>query len=382
MKPPIYLDYNSTTPVDQVVLETILPYFNKKYGNAGSRTHPFGWDAEEAVEEGRENIAKLIGADQKEIVFTSGATESVNLALTGIIKDDKYQGNHIITVSTEHKAVLDTCKYLESRGAKITYLPVDEKGLINTSQLEESIRADTILISVIYANNETGVIQPMEEISKIADKHNIPLMSDATQAIGKMQVDVVETGIDLMAFSAHKMYGPKGIGALYIKKKKSKITLTPSIYGGSHEKGIRSGTLNVTGIVGFGKASEICLENMQTDSTRIMDLRNRLEAGLLRLPGTQINGSIENRLPNTSNIAFKNIEATMLIESINKEIAIATGSACTSASQAPSHVLKGMGLSPERIHSSVRFSLGKYNTEAEIDYVIEKIQNTIATLLK
>jgi len=377
---PVYLDYNSTTPVDPQVVEAMLPWFFDKPGNAASRTHTFGWEAEEAVDESREAIASLINADPNEIVFTSGATEAINLAIRGVFEAYKRKGVQIVTIASEHKAVLDTCKSLKEKGASIIYLPVNKEGFIDLNMLEKAINHKTILISIMYANNETGLIHPVREISSLGCKHNILFLSDATQAVGKIPINVKKDGIDLMAFSAHKLYGPKGIGALYIKKKEPKIQLSPLIYGGGHEKGIRSGTLNVPAIVGFGKASEIAKEKLGNEYQKIALLRNKLENSLLEVNGTVVNGSVENRLPNTCNLSFRDVEANMLIESINKEIAIATGSACTSASPEPSRVLKAMNLPPEQIHSSVRFSLGKFTTELEIDYVADKIKEVIKTL--
>jgi len=363
-------------------IEVMLPYFKDKFGNAGSRTHPFGREAEEAVDEAREAIAGLINAKHHEIIFTSGATEAVNLALHGVFEANKERGDHIITVSTEHKAVLDTCKFLEDKGCSVTYLPVNNEGLIDLKKLEDTINDKTILIAIMYANNETGVIQKISELSAIVHNYGILFMTDGTQAVGKIPVDVQNDGIDLMAFSAHKLCGPKGIGALYIKKKEPKIQLSPLIYGGGNEKGLRSGTLNVPAIVGFGKACKIAKEKLGIEIQNIALLRDQLETHLLEIDNTVMNGSAENRLPNTSNISFGGVEANMLIEAIQNEIAVATGSACTSALQEPSHVLKAMGLSPEHIHSSVRFSLGRFTNTKEIDYTVSKIKNTIAFLQK
>ncbi|MEO9210695.1 MAG: IscS subfamily cysteine desulfurase [Ginsengibacter sp.] len=372
---PIFLDNNSTTRVDDKVLETMLPYFSNHYGNAASKSHSLGWEASEAVNYAREQIALLIGSEPNEIIFTSGATESDNLALKGVFEKYASKGNHIITVAIEHKAVLDTCAHIENLGGEVSYLKVDSDGLISLSELENSIQPNTILISVMYANNETGVIQPIKEISAIAKKHGIIFFSDATQAIGKIPVNVIEDGIDLMAFSAHKIYGPKGIGALYIRRKNPRVTLTQQMDGGGHEKGFRSGTLNVPGIVGFGKACEISRLQMIKESKRIRQLRDYFENELLSLPDIKLNGSSLYRNPNTSNLSFKNKQGPNLLSTLSKNIAVSSGSACTSANLAPSHVLKAMGLEDELALSSIRFSLGRFTTQEEIDYTISSITN-------
>lgn len=374
---PIFLDNNSTTRVDDKVLETMLPYFSEYYGNAASKSHSFGWEAAEAVKYARKQIAQLINAEPNEIIFTSGATESDNLALKGIVEKYASKGNHIITVETEHKAVLDTCAHIEKLGGEITYLKVDSEGFISLFELENAIRTNTILIAIMYANNETGVIQPIKEISAIAKKHGIIFFSDATQAVGKIPVNVMEDGIDLMAFSAHKIYGPKGVGALFIRRKNPRVNLTPQIDGGAHERGFRSGTLNVPSIVGFGKAAELCRLQMKEESKRLSQLRDYLESELLQIPGTKINGSIQNRIPNTSNLIFKNQQGTRLISTLSKNIAVSSGSACTSADLAPSHVLKAMGLEDELALSSIRFSLGRFTTQEEIDYTVSSITNLL-----
>jgi cysteine desulfurase len=377
---PVYLDYNATTPCDEEVLQAMLPYFSKDFGNAASRSHSFGWKANEAVEYAREQVAELIGADKSEIIFTSGATESDNLAIKGTYEAYSTKGNHIITTAIEHKAILDTCAHLEKSGAEITYLPVDKNGLIDLKELEAAIKPQTILISVMYANNEIGVLQPMKEIAAIAKKHNLIFFSDATQAIGKVSVNVQEDGIDLLALSAHKIYGPKGCGALYVRRKNPRVKLAALIDGGGHEKAMRSGTLNVPGIVGLGKACELCKQKLSEEPSRLGLLRNKLEKGLLAIEGTYVNGSIEYRLPNTSNIAFKNVESNALMIGLQKDIAVSSGSACTSASLEPSYVLKALQLEDSLAKSSLRFSVGRYTTEEEIDYVVKRVKETVKRL--
>lgn len=377
---PIYLDNNATTPMDPRVLEAMLPFFTKHFGNAASSTHQFGWEAEGAVEYAREQVAELIGAEPKEIVFTSGATESDNLALNGIFEAYAAKGNHIITVATEHKAVLDSCKHIEKKGGEITYLNVKADGLIDTHELEKAIKPNTILISVMYANNEIGVIQPIKQISAIAKKHGILFFSDATQAAGKIPVDVLEDGIDILSFSAHKIYGPKGVGALYVRRKNPRVKITAQIDGGGHERGMRSGTLNVPGIVGFGKACELCKIEMTKDAEKMRTLRNRLENELLNLKEVTTNGNREQRIPNTSNMSFKNVDSSNLIISLSKNIALSSGSACTSATHSPSFVLKALGLSDEMALSSLRFGLGRFTTEEEIDYTIDQVKNSVLQL--
>ena len=378
LKLPVYLDYNATTPVDSRVLEEMLPYFSQHFGNAASRSHAFGWEAEEAVNYAREQVAQLIGAEPKEIIFTSGATESDNLALKGVFEMYASKGNHIITVKTEHKAVLDTCKHLEKLGADITYLNVNRDGLIDLTELENSIKPATILIAVMYANNETGFIQPIREISAIAKKHGVLFFTDATQATGKIPVNVNEDGIDLMAFSAHKMYGPKGVGALYVRRKNPRVKVTAQMDGGGHERGMRSGTLNVPGIVGFGKACELSRIEMKKETERIKSLRDRLENELLKQEGIVVNGNRENRLYNVSNLSFKYPGGESIMPAIQKNIAVSSGSACSSASPEPSHVLKAMGLEDEQAHSSLRFSLGRFTTDEEIDYTIDEVKEVIS----
>lgn len=377
---PVYLDYNATTPCDEQVVAAMLPYFTKDFGNAASRSHSFGWKAEEAVDYAREQVAQLIGAEKTEIIFTSGATESNNLALKGVYELYAAKGNHIITTQTEHKAVLDTCKHLEKLGADISYLPVNREGLINTDQLEALIKPATILICVMYANNETGVIQPIKEIGRLAKKHNILFFCDAVQATGKIAVNVQHDDIDLLSLSAHKIYGPKGVGALYVRRKNPRVRLTAQIDGGGHERGMRSGTLNVPGIVGLGKAAELCHLQMKKDNLRITGLRNKLEEGLRSIDGSYINGSREFRLPNTTNIAFEAVEGNALMMSLQKDIAISSGSACTSASLEPSYVLKAMQLEDELARSALRVSLGRFTTEEEIDYAVKKLAESVNRL--
>lgn len=380
LKLPIYLDNNATTPCDPRVVEAMLPYFTEMFGNAASRNHPFGWAAEEAVDYAREQVAKLIGADPKEIIFTSGATEADNLALKGVYEMYASKGNHIITTDIEHKAVLDTCKHLEKQGAQITYLKVDSEGLINLKELEAAITPQTILVAIMYGNNEIGVINPIREISAIAKRHGVLVMTDATQAVGKIPIDVNKDGIDLMAFSAHKMYGPKGIGALYVRRKSPRVKVTAQMDGGGHERGMRSGTLNVTGIVGFGKACELCRLEMDEEAKRLSVMRNRLEKALLQLEESYVNGSIAHRLPHVSNISFKYVEGEGLMMGFNKTIALSSGSACTSASLEPSYVLKALGLGDDLAHSSLRFGLGRFTTDEQIDYTIQAVTDTVNKL--
>jgi cysteine desulfurase len=358
----------------------MIPYFTNSFGNAASRNHSFGWQAEEAVDYAREQVAKLIGADPKEIIFTSGATEGDNLAIKGVFEMYASKGNHIITCNIEHKAVLDTCRHLEKEGAEITYLNVKPNGLIDLAELEAAIKPTTILIAIMYANNEIGTVMPMREISAIARKHGVLLFSDGVQAVGKIPVDVNKDGIDLMAFTAHKMYGPKGVGALYVRRKNPRVKVTAQIDGGGHERGMRSGTLNVPGIVGFGKACEICLTEMEADTARIIKLRDKLEQSLLKVEESYLNGDKEHRLPHVSNISFKYVEGEGLMMGFNKNIALSSGSACTSASLEPSYVLKALGLGDDLAHSSLRFGLGRYTTEEQIDYTIEQVTNTVNKL--
>ena len=380
LKLPIYLDNNATTPMDPRVLEAMNPYFLQHFGNAASRNHPFGWEAEEAVDYAREQVAKLIGADPKEIIFTSGATEADNLGIKGVYEMYASKGNHIITATTEHKAVLDTCKHIEKSGGEVTYLQVQPDGLIDLKELEAAIKPTTILISIMYANNEIGVVMPIKEISAIARKYGVLLFTDATQAVGKIPVDVNKDGIDLMAFTAHKMYGPKGVGALYVRRKNPRVKVTAQLDGGGHERGMRSGTLNVPGIVGFGKACELCMLEMEEDTKRISKMRDHLGTELLKLEEAYVNGSREHRLPHVANISFKHVEGEGLLMGFNKNIALSSGSACTSASLEPSYVLKALGLGDDLAHSSLRFGLGRFTTDEQIDYTIKAISETVLKL--
>jgi cysteine desulfurase len=380
LKLPIYLDNNATTPCDPRVVEAMIPYFTNNFGNAASRNHPFGWAAEEAVDYAREQVAKLIGADTKEIIFTSGATEGDNLAIKGVFDMYASKGNHIITANIEHKAVLDTCKHIEKEGGEVTYLEVKPDGRIDLNELEAAIKPNTILIAIMYANNEIGTLQPVKEISAIAKKHGILFFSDAVQAVGKIPVDVNKDGIDLMAFTAHKMYGPKGVGALYVRRKNPRVKVTSQMDGGGHERGMRSGTLNVPGIVGFGKAAELAMQEMEADAKRLSKLRDKLETALLQLEEAYVNGSIEHRLPHVSNISFKYVEGEGLMMGFNKNIAVSSGSACTSASLEPSYVLKGLGLGDDLAHSSLRFGLGRFTDEEQIDYTIRHVSETVLKL--
>jgi cysteine desulfurase len=380
LKLPVYLDNNATTPMDPRVLEAMIPYFTEHFGNAASRNHPFGWQAEEAVDYAREQVAKLIGADPKEIIFTSGATEGDNLGIKGVFEMYASKGNHIITCTTEHKAVLDTCKHIEKLGGEVTYLEVDKEGLVNLAELEAAIKPTTILIAIMYANNEIGVIQPVREISALARKHGVLFFTDAVQAVGKIPVNVLEDGIDIMAFTAHKMYGPKGIGALYVRRKNPRVKVTAQMNGGGHERGMRSGTLNVPGIVGFGKACELAREEMQQDAERLSKLRDKLETELLQIEETYVNGSRQHRLPHVSNVSFKYVEGEGLMMGFNKNIALSSGSACTSASLEPSYVLKALGLGDDLAHSSLRFGLGRFTTEEQIDYTIKAVTDTVLKL--
>ena len=377
---PIYLDYNSTTPVDPRVLEAMLPYFTEKFGNAASRSHAFGWAAEEAVEVAREQVARLIGAETKEIVFTSGATEGDNLALKGVFEAYAAKGNHIITVATEHKAVLDTCEHIERLGGEVSFLPVDSYGLIDLGALEAAIKPTTILIAVMYANNEIGVIQSVKSISEIARRHSVLFFSDAVQAVGKIPVDVNADGIDILTLSAHKIYGPKGIGAIYVRRRNPRVRFAAQMDGGGHERGMRSGTLNVPAIVGLGKACELCGLEMVPEAVRLSGLRDRLEQGLLRIEGSRVNGSREFRLPHTTNISFSHVDGQALLAGLGKDVALSSGSACTSASMEPSYVLKALGVDDDLAHSSLRLGLGRWTTEEEVDYAIGRIGETVTRL--
>ena len=380
LKLPVYLDNNATTPMDPRVLEAMLPYFTEHFGNAASRNHPFGWEAEEAVDYAREQVAKLIGADPKEIIFTSGATEGDNLGIKGVYEMYASKGNHIITCTTEHKAVLDTCKHIAKSGGEVTYLQVQADGLVDQKELEAAIKPTTILVAIMYANNEIGVVQPVKEIAAIAKKHGVLFFTDGTQAVGKIPVDVIKDGIDIMAFTGHKMYGPKGVGALYVRRKNPRVKVTAQMDGGGHERGMRSGTLNVPGIVGFGKSCEICRLDMEKDTLHIKALRDKLETELLKVEESYLNGNKEHRLPHVCNISFKYVEGEGLMMGFNKNIAVSSGSACTSASLEPSYVLKALGLGDDLAHSSLRFGLSRFTTEEQIDYTIEQITTTVNKL--
>lgn len=380
LKLPIYLDNSATTPADPRVVDTMVPYFYEHFGNAASRNHPFGWEAEGAVDKAREQIAKLINASDKEIILTSGATEADNLAIKGVFDMYSRKGNHIVTVTTEHKAVLDTCKHLEKQGAEVTYLKTDNEGNIDLNELESVITDKTILVAVMYANNEIGTIHPIKKIAEIAHKKGALLFTDATQAAGKISIDVERDGIDLMAFTAHKMYGPKGVGALYVRRKNPRVKVTAQMDGGGHERGMRSGTLNVPGIVGFGKAAELAMLEMDADAARLSKMRDRLETELMKIEESYVNGNRESRLPHITNISFKYVEGEGLMMAFNQNIAVSSGSACTSASLEPSYVLKALGLGDDLAHSSIRFSLGRFTTDEQIDYTIEHVRTAVLKL--
>ena len=380
IKLPVYFDNHATTQVDPRVVDAMLPYFTDKFGNAASRNHEFGWKAEEAVENARGQIAKLINATPKEIVFTSGATESTNLAIKGVAEMYREKGNHIITQVTEHKATLDTCKRLEKYGYEVTYLPVEKDGRIDLDDLRRAITPKTILISIMYANNEIGVLQPIAEIGKIAKEKGVFFHVDAVQAVGKIPVDVQKDGIDLMSISGHKIYGPKGVGALYVRRKNPRVQLAAIIDGGGHERGMRSGTLNVPGIVGLGKACELCQQEMAAESGKMSGLRDRLKESIMsRLDETFINGSMDHRLPNNINISFAYVEGESLLMGIN-DVAVSSGSACTSATLEPSYVLKALGVGEDLAHTSIRFGLGRFNTQEEVDYVADRVVETVSRL--
>ena len=377
---PIYMDYHATTPMDPRVLEAMMPYFTSKFGNAASRNHSFGWEAEQAVETAREQIAKLIGATSKEIIFTSGATESDNLALKGIAEMYRERGNHIITQVTEHKAVLDTCKRLEKYGYRVTYLPVKADGLIDLEDLKRAIDDKTILVSIMAANNEIGVVQPFREIGKICREKGVIFHTDAVQAVGKIPVNVNDDFIDVLSLSAHKIYGPKGVGALYVRRRNPRVQIAAQIDGGGHERGMRSGTLNVPGIVGLGKACEIAMAEMDSEAAYLRGLRDHLKAKLEgALDYIHVNGSWEHRLPGNLNMSFVYVEGESLLMGIN-DVAVSSGSACTSATLEPSYVLKALGLGDDVAHSSIRFGLGRFNTEAEVDYVANKVIDIVQKL--
>ncbi len=377
MKFPIYLDYNATTPVDKQVLKKMLPFFSETFGNSASRSHLFGWTAQEAIENAREQVATLLNVESKEIIFTSGATEANNLAIKGLFENNYPKKNHIITVQTEHKAILDVCFHLEKLGAEITYLQPDSTGLITIEQVEKAITPDTFLISVMYANNEIGTIQPIQEIGELAKKHEILFHTDATQAVGKIEIDVQNDHIDLLSLSGHKLYGPKGVGALFIRKNSKASKLIAQMNGGKHERGFRSGTLNVTGIVGLGEACEVAKKELDSDYQQLKILRDKLENGIIQnISDVKVNGNTEHRLPNLTNISFGGVDGENLLMSF-RDIAVSSGSACTSASVEPSYVLKALGLTDDLAYASIRFSLGKYTTEEEIDFTIDYVREVV-----
>ena len=377
---PIYMDNHATTPLDPRVLEAMMPYFTGKFGNAASRNHSFGWEAEAAVEIAREQIAKLIGATAKEIIFTSGATEATNLAIKGVAEMYRERGNHIITQVTEHKATLDTCKRLEKSGYRVTYLPVLADGLIDIEDLKRAMDDQTILVSIMFANNEIGVVQPVAEIGKLCRERNVIFHTDAVQAVGKIPVDVNSMNIDVLSLTAHKLYGPKGVGALYVRRRNPRVQISEQINGGGHERGMRSGTLNVPGIVGLGKACELAGQEMAAEGERLSKLRDKLKTKLeSSLDYIHVNGSMEHRLPNNLNISFVYVEGESLLMGIN-DVAVSSGSACTSATLEPSYVLKALGLGDDVAHSSIRFGLGRFNSEAEVDYVADKVIDIVKKL--
>jgi cysteine desulfurase len=380
-KLPIYMDNHATTPVDKRVLEAMLPYFSEKFGNAASRNHSFGWEAEEAVDRARGQIAQLINAKSKEIIFTSGATESDNLAIKGVVEFYKEKGDHIVTCVTEHKAVLDSCRALERAGkATVTYLPVDKYGMVDPDSVRKAITDRTVLVTIMYANNEIGTIHPIAEIGRIAREHGVVFHCDAVQAVGKIPVDVDRDHIDLLSISAHKIYGPKGVGALYVRSKGPRVRITPQMDGGGHERGMRSGTLNVTGIVGLGKACEIAAAEMAEENRRLLDLRDKLQAGIFeRLDEVFLNGHPTERLPGNLNVSFAYVEGESLLMGLH-DIAVSSGSACTSATLEPSYVIRALGVSDELAHSSIRFGLGRFNTEEEVDFVTDRVAREVKRL--
>ncbi|MBI3279967.1 MAG: IscS subfamily cysteine desulfurase [Acidobacteria bacterium] len=380
MKLPIYLDNHATTPLDPRVLEAMMPYFSERFGNAASRNHSFGWEAEEAVEKARKQVADVIGANAREIVLTSGATESDNLALKGVAQMYAEKGNHIITAATEHKAILDTCKRLEKEGCRVTYLPVQGDGLVDLDMLREAITDKTILVSIMYANNEIGILQPIAEIGKICKERGVLFHTDAVQAFGKVPINVVKDNIDLASISAHKIYGPKGVGALYVRRRNPRVQLTAQMDGGGHERGMRSGTLNVPGIVGLGAAAEICRTGMAEETARLRQMRDWLKDRLLsELDEVFINGSLEHRLPNNLNMSFAYVEGESLLMGIN-DVAVSSGSACTSATLEPSYVLKALGMGDDLAHSSIRFGIGRFNTMEELEYTADKLIEVVRRL--
>ena len=379
---PIYMDNQATTPVDPRVIEAMVPFLGEIYGNAASRNHAFGWAAEEAVDRGRSQIADLVGARPKEIIFTSGATESDNLAIKGVAEFYADKGNHIITAVTEHKAVLDTCQALERANlAEVTYLPVDQYGRVDVDDVKKAIRDETILLSLMYANNEIGTLHPIREIGKLAKERGILFHCDATQGVGKIPVNVDEDGIDLMSMSAHKMYGPKGCGALYVRSRGPRVRLRAQMHGGGHERGMRSGTLNVAGIVGFGKACELCGQDLKAEAGRLIALRQRLHDGLTKnLEDVYLNGHPTERIPGNLNLSFSYVEGESFLMGLNREIALSSGSACTSATLEPSYVLKALGVGEELAHTSIRFGLGRFNTEEDVDYVVKRVSEVVTRL--
>lgn len=382
VKLPVYLDNHSTTPVDERVFDAIKPYFTENFGNAASKSHEFGWKAEAAVEYARAKIAALVSAEPKEIIFTSGATESINLALKGAAEAYKDKGRKIITAAIEHKAVLDTCKSLERKGFLINYVPVDEYGLVNVEVLKDMIDGETIIVSLMAANNEIGTIEPIEEIGKICKEKGVLFHTDAAQALGKIEIDVNKMNIDLMSLSAHKLYGPKGMGALYIRSKNPRVKVIPQIDGGGHERGFRSGTLNVPGIAGFGKACEIAASEMESEAIRTKALRDKLYEGIIsQVDGVKLNGHPDKRLAGNLNLSFEYVDADSLMMSM-KEIAVSSGSACSSAEASPSHVLKAIGVKDDLVKCSIRFGIGRFNTEEEIDYTIKKVTEKVKELRK
>jgi len=378
----IYMDNQATTPMDERVLGAMLPYFREQFGNAASRSHPYGWTAEEAVEQAREQIGKLIGAKGKEIIFTSGATESDNLAIKGVVEFYKDKGNHVITCVTEHKAILDTCKALERAGkATVTYLPVDKYGQVDLDAVKNAITDKTVLISIMYANNEIGTLHPIREIGKLAKEKGILFHSDATQGVGKVPVNVDQDSIDLLSMTAHKMYGPKGCGALYVRSKGPRVRLTPEIDGGGHERGMRSGTLNVPGIVGFGKACELCGQELEAEAAKLITLRTKLYDGLTsQLEDVFLNGHPTQRIPGNLNLSFSYVEGESFLMGVNKDIALSSGSACTSATLEPSYVLKALGVGDDLAHTSIRFGLGRFNTEEDVDFVVKRVVEVVQRL--
>ncbi len=380
MKLPIYLDNNATTPVDPRVVDAMLPYFREKFGNAASRNHEFGWVAEEGVENARDQVAKGINASPKEIVWTSGATESNNIAIKGVAAMYREQGNHIITQVTEHKAVIDPAKYLEQMGCQVTFLPVDKDGRVSAEQIREAMTDKTILVSIMHGNNEIGTLQPLADIGKLCKEKGVLFHTDACQTFGKVPIDVEAMGIDLLSCSGHKIYGPKGVGALYVRRKRPRVRCEPVLHGGGHERGMRSGTLNVPGIVGMGKAAELCFDNMDAETRKVAGLRDRMKDGLFsQLDEIYLNGHPTERTPNNLNVSFLYVEGESLMMGFS-DVAVSSGSACTSASLEPSYVLKALGLGDDLAHSSIRFSLGRFTTAEEVDYVVERVVTAVKRL--